>query len=305
MEMDSMKLEVQNLVKSYGNFQALNGITFSVERGQILGLLGRNGAGKTTTIKSIMGIIEPDSGDILFDKKPLTRDSVSIGYLPEERGLYMNTRVKDQLVYFGMLNGLSKAEALQEIKQLLEQFEILQYLNKKVKTLSKGNKQKIQLISAILHRPQIAILDEPFSGLDPVNIELFKNTVLDLKKNGTTILFSSHRMEDVEEMCDRIVMLNKGNIVENDTVSGLIEKYSKKNTILLQVNQDITPFLHNKNLKLQSEHNLIFEIQYEKKEDLTVLYQELLQQNIQLIKVEEPKCSLQSIFIKELSDHES
>lgn len=302
--MNSMKLEIENLTKSYGDFQALNHITFSVESGQILGLLGRNGAGKTTTIKSIMGIIEPDAGNIMFNKKPLKRDTVSIGYLPEERGLYLNTKVKDQLVYFGMLNGLDKTTASKELERLLDEFEISHYINKKVKALSKGNKQKIQLISAILHKPQIVILDEPFSGLDPVNIELFKQTVLNLKKNGTTILFSSHRMEDVEEMCDRIVMLNKGNMVENNTVSGLIEKYSKSNTVIISVNQDITPFLSDNKFKLQSRNNLEFEITYEKREDLRMLYQQILQQNIDLIEVKEPKCSLQTIFIKELSDHE-
>lgn len=235
-----MGLKIENLIKTYGDFRALNNVSLEAENGKILGILGRNGAGKTTTIKSIMGIIEPDSGSITYDGVDIRKTKVSIGYLPEERGLYVNAVVKDQLLYFAMLNGMDKKKALAEIKKLLEEFKIPGYLNKKVKTLSKGNKQKIQLISAILHKPQIVILDEPFSGLDPVNIELFKNTVLNLKKQGTTILFSSHRMEDVEEMCDRIVMLNKGNVVENNTVQGLIDKYSREDVMNVVTNADIT-----------------------------------------------------------------
>ena len=196
-----MGLKIENLTKTYGDFKALNHVSLEAENGKILGILGRNGAGKTTTIKSIMGIIEPEEGSITFDGIDIRKAKVSIGYLPEERGLYVNAVVKDQLLYFAMLNGMDKKAAFTEIKKLLEEFKIPGYLNKKVKTLSKGNKQKIQLISAILHKPQMVILDEPFSGLDPVNIELFKSTVLDLKKSGATILFSSHRMEDVEEMC--------------------------------------------------------------------------------------------------------
>lgn len=227
-----MGLKIENLTKTYGDFKALNHVSLEAENGKILGILGRNGAGKTTTIKSIMGIIEPEEGSITFDGIDIRKAKVSIGYLPEERGLYVNAVVKDQLLYFAMLNGMDKKAAFTEIKKLLEEFKIPGYLNKKVKTLSKGNKQKIQLISAILHKPQIVILDEPFSGLDPVNIELFKSTVLDLKKSGATILFSSHRMEDVEEMCDRIVMLNKGNVVENNTIQGNTDEKSTSYDLL-------------------------------------------------------------------------
>ena len=216
-----MGLKIENLNKSYGDFKALKNISFEVDNGQILGILGRNGAGKTTTIKSIMGIIEPESGSITFNGVDIRKSKTSIGYLPEERGLYINANVKDQLLYFAMLNGMTKEKANAEIKRRLKEFGISQYIGSKVKTLSKGNKQKIQLISAILHKPDIVILDEPFSGLDPVNIELFKTTVKNLKKEGATILFSSHRMEDVEEMCDRIVMVKKGEIIENNTVEGL------------------------------------------------------------------------------------
>lgn len=299
-----MGLKIENLTKTYGDFKALNHVSLEAENGKILGILGRNGAGKTTTIKSIMGIIEPEEGSITFDGIDIRKAKVSIGYLPEERGLYVNAVVKDQLLYFAMLNGMDKKVAFTEIKKLLEEFKIPGYLNKKVKTLSKGNKQKIQLISAILHKPQIVILDEPFSGLDPVNIELFKSTVLDLKKSGATILFSSHRMEDVEEMCDRIVMLNKGNVVENNTVQGLINKYSREDVMNIVTSADITELIAESGLKLESRENMSFDVQFNDRNKLQHLYARILESSIELQGIRSRKTSLQEIFIKELADNE-
>ena len=299
-----MGLKIENLTKTYGDFKALNHVSLEAENGKILGILGRNGAGKTTTIKSIMGIIEPEEGSITFDGIDIRKAKVSIGYLPEERGLYVNAVVKDQLLYFAMLNGMDKKAAFTEIKKLLEEFKIPGYLNKKVKTLSKGNKQKIQLISAILHKPQMVILDEPFSGLDPVNIELFKSTVLDLKKSGATILFSSHRMEDVEEMCDRIVMLNKGNVVENNTVQALINKYSREDVMNIVTSADITELIAESGVKLESRENKSFDVQFNDRNKLQHLYARILESGIELQGIRSRKTSLQEIFIKELADNE-
>ena len=299
-----MGLKIENLTKTYGDFKALNHVSLEAENGKILGILGRNGAGKTTTIKSIMGIIEPEEGSTTFDGIDIRKAKVSIGYLPEERGLYVNAVVKDQLLYFAMLNGMDKKAAFTEIKKLLEEFKIPGYLNKKVKTLSKGNKQKIQLISAILHKPQMVILDEPFSGLDPVNIELFKSTVLDLKKSGATILFSSHRMEDVEEMCDRIVMLNKGNVVENNTVQALINKYSREDVMNIVTSADITELIAESGLKLESRENKSFDVQFNDRNKLQHLYARILESGIELQGIRSRKTSLQEIFIKELADNE-
>ena len=299
-----MGLKIENLTKTYGDFKALNHVSLEAENGKILGILGRNGAGKTTAIKSIMGIIEPEEGSITFDGIDIRKAKVSIGYLPEERGLYVNAVVKDQLLYFAMLNGMDKKAAFTEIKKLLEEFKIPGYLNKKVKTLSKGNKQKIQLISAILHKPQMVILDEPFSGLDPVNIELFKSTVLDLKKSGATILFSSHRMEDVEEMCDRIVMLNKGNVVENNTVQALINKYSREDVMNIVTSADITELIAESGLKLESRENKSFDVQFNDRNKLQHLYARILESGIELQGIRSRKTSLQEIFIKELADNE-
>lgn len=299
-------LKVKNLSKKFkkNDFYSLENVNLEVNAGDIVGLIGRNGAGKTTTIKSIMGIIEPEEGSITFDGIDIRKAKVSIGYLPEERGLYVNAVVKDQLLYFAMLNGMDKKAAFTEIKKLLEEFKIPGYLNKKVKTLSKGNKQKIQLISAILHKPQMVILDEPFSGLDPVNIELFKSTVLDLKKSGATILFSSHRMEDVEEMCDRIVMLNKGNVVENNTVQALINKYSREDVMNIVTSADITELIAESGLKLESRENKSFDVQFNDRNKLQHLYARILESGIELQGIRSRKTSLQEIFIKELADNE-
>lgn len=299
-----MSLKIESLTKKYGEFKALNNVSLEAENGKILGILGRNGAGKTTTIKSIMGIIEPDSGAITYNGVDIRKANVSIGYLPEERGLYVNSLVKDQLLYFAMLNGMDKKRAIDEIKKLLDEFKIPTYLNKKVKTLSKGNKQKIQLISAILHKPQIVILDEPFSGLDPVNIELFKNTVLNLKKQGATILFSSHRMEDVEEMCDRIVMLNKGNVVENNTVQGLIDKYSREDVMNIVTTEDIIRLIEKNGLTLVAKEGMSFDVQFKDSKQLQKLYAEIINEGIELQEIHSRKTSLQEIFIKELADNE-
>lgn len=299
-----MGLKIDKLSKTYGEFRALNEVSFQVEKGQIAGILGRNGAGKTTTIKSIMGIIEPEEGTITFEDEDIRKAKTTIGYLPEERGLYVNAKVKEQLLYFAQLNGMERKEALEAIKSRLKEFEISSYLNSKVKTLSKGNKQKIQLISAILHKPQIVILDEPFSGLDPVNIELFKRTVLKLKEEGATILFSSHRMEDVEELCDRIVMLKKGRIVENDTVAGLIQKYSKENEIEIETNKDIGPMLQKYDMSCLSQEGMKFTVEFKNKKELQNLYYDILNQGIELKEIHSRKVSMQSIFIKELADNE-
>lgn len=299
-----MGLKIDKLSKTYGEFRALNEVSFKVEKGQIAGILGRNGAGKTTTIKSIMGIIEPEEGTITFENEDIRKAKTTIGYLPEERGLYVNAKVKDQLIYFAQLNGMDRKEALEAIQSRLEEFEISSYLNSKVKTLSKGNKQKIQLISAILHKPQIVILDEPFSGLDPVNIELFKRTVLKLKEEGATILFSSHRMEDVEELCDRIVMLKKGRIVENDTVTGLIQKYSKENEIEIETNKDIGPMIRKYDMSCLAQDGMKFTVEFKNKGELQSLYSDILNQGIELKEVHSRKVSMQSIFIKELANNE-
>lgn len=203
-------LEIQHLNKSYGSTKALSDINLSIAKGKIFGVLGPNGAGKTTLIRIINQIIDPDSGIILFKNQPLKRAHIrNIGYLPEERGLYKKMKVWDQLIYFARLKGLPRNEAHYKVDNWLNRMEIAHWKHKRIDDLSKGMAQKIQFISAVLHEPELLILDEPFSGFDPVNAELIKNEILALRDRGVTLLLSTHRMESVELLCDEIAMFNK------------------------------------------------------------------------------------------------
>lgn len=205
-------LEVRNLRKDYASHTAVDDISFVIPEGSIFGLLGPNGAGKTTLLRMITGIFYPDQGDILFKGKRFDpeKDIHSIGYMPEERGLYKKMKVGEQALYLAQLKGMSEKEAKEKIKYWFDKFDINAWYNKKVEELSKGMQQKVQFISTIIHQPSLLILDEPFSGLDPINSNLIKQEIFDLALNGTTIIFSTHRMEQVEEICDRIILVNQG-----------------------------------------------------------------------------------------------
>lgn len=212
-------LQISHLNKAYENHQALTDVSLSVPKGVIFGLLGPNGAGKTTLIRIINQIIEQDSGTVELDGKALTQEDVKkIGYLPEERGLYKKMAVWDQLVYFARLKGLSQNEAKLQIKAWLEKLDIVHWKDKKIEDLSKGMAQKVQFISTVVHQPSLLILDEPFSGFDPVNAEIIKNEILELRQSGTTVILSTHRMESVELLCDQIAMINRSRKILDGTI---------------------------------------------------------------------------------------
>jgi len=300
-----MSLQVKSLSKTYGkSVNALSDVTFSVEDGRVMGLLGRNGAGKTTTLKCLMGIIEFNGGEILFDGVPIGQSDMKIGYLPEERGLYLHSTVGEQLVFFANLNHIKRAQAVPIIHDYLAMFEIPDFYNRKVKTLSKGNKQKIQLISALLHNPELVILDEPFSGLDPVNAELFERVILNQKKIGKTILFSSHRMEDMEELCDNILMLKNGRVVVDDTIEGLIEHYSKPNTVLVKTKQDISPIIKSLGLTLEGGEDGEYQVRYRDEEQLRQFQRSLYESNAYIESYRHHRATLQNIFVKEMGEDE-
>ena len=210
-----MLLEMKDIHKNFGNKQVLKGISFSSRDGSALGLLGRNGAGKTTTIRILMNVFSADSGAVEIDGKPVDYRQIKFGYLPEERGMYPKRKVKEQLVYFAMLKGLAKAEAYKAVDYWLDRMGMTKEADRKLETLSKGNQQKIQLITALAHNPDIIALDEPFSGLDPVNATLLKNIVSEQIWNGKIVIFSSHQMNYVEEFCDRVAIIQDGKIVLN------------------------------------------------------------------------------------------
>ena len=231
-------LELQNLKKYFATQKAVDDISLSVEKGQIFGLLGPNGAGKTTLIRMITGIFYPDEGQITFDGKKFDpiNDVSQIGYMPEERGLYKKMKIGEQTMYLAQLKGLSKSDALAKIKQWFIKFEMESWWNKKVEDLSKGMSQKLQFVTTVLHNPKLIILDEPFSGLDPVNTNLIKDEIFNLAKNGATIIFSTHRMEQVEEICDHIVLVNKGKKILDGTVKDIKQDF-KENLFSIGVDQ--------------------------------------------------------------------
>ena len=219
-------LSVKDLRKTYGSTKALDGVTFQVQPGEIFGLLGPNGAGKTTTIRISLGIIEPDNGEVQFNGVPLNVEMKDrLAYLPEERGLYRKSKVMDVLVYFGSLRNLSPIEARKRATSWLNRFELGQYANRKVDELSKGMQQKVQFITCLLHEPDLLILDEPFSGLDPVNQIVMKDIMSDLKSKGRTIVFSTHQMEQAEKLCDRICLINRGRVVVFGSLGDVRRRY--------------------------------------------------------------------------------
>jgi ABC-2 type transport system ATP-binding protein len=215
-------LEVNNVTKRFGDKIAVQDLNFKVERGQVFGLLGLNGAGKSTTIRIILNILQPDEGTVAWNGRPAEGAHHRFGYLPEERGLYPQMKVWDHLVWYGRVNGMDKAAAQRAADQWMERFDISMYKTKTVSELSKGNQQKVQFIMAVLHRPELLILDEPFSGLDPVNTTVFKEVFRDIAASGTTILFSSHRLDHVEELSDAVGIIHHSRMVVNGTVEELL-----------------------------------------------------------------------------------
>ena len=227
-----MILELKNIEKSFGTKKVLTGVSFKAEGGKAFGLLGRNGAGKTTSIRILMDVFPANSGEVLIDGKPIDYKKVGIGYLPEERGLYPKKIIIDQLVYFAELKGMNSKDAVKSVDYWLERLEMTEYRNKRLDTLSKGNQQKIQLITALAHDPDIVILDEPFSGLDPVNAMLLKDVVKEQIKKGKIVLFSSHQMNYIEEFCDSIAILNEGKVALHGDLHDIKRDYPRDRLVV-------------------------------------------------------------------------
>lgn len=222
-------VEARNIEKSFSGHQALSNVSFAIPKGKIFGLLGPNGAGKTSFIRCLNGILIPDAGELIFNGGQTSNDTLcKIGYLPEERGLYKKMKVQDQLMYLAQLKGLSKSKAQSNTQYWLEKFDIGSWKNKKIEELSKGMAQKIQFIATVIHDPDLLILDEPFSGFDPINTEIIKNEIIEQQQKGVSIILSTHNMNSVEELCDYIVLLNKGKVLLNGEISAVKLKHSKK-----------------------------------------------------------------------------
>lgn len=293
-------LKVDKVTKFYDDFKAVDNLSFTVKPGEIFGLLGVNGSGKTTTFRMIMGLLEPTSGNITWNDKPIDYSVTdNIGFLTEERSLLTKMTVLEQCEFYGTLKGMSNEKINERLDILLDKFGVSEYKYKKIKELSKGNQQKIQFITAILNEPKLLILDEPFSGLDPFNVELFKEEILEMAKNGSMIIFSSHRMEHVELFCKKIVVIMKGKSVLEGYLTDIKEKYRKKN-IFIKGNIDVGEISNIKGVvevkKLPDE----YVVQIEDNDITNEVFKAIKNQHITKFVVEEP--SLNEIFVSKVGE---
>lgn len=295
-------LKVEGVTKYYDKFLAVDNLSFSVKKGEIFGLLGVNGAGKTTTFRMIIGLLEPTSGKITLDGKSIDYSVTDeIGFLTEERSLLTKLTVLEQCEFYGALKGMDKDTIHQRLDYLLEKFGVSEYKNKKIKELSKGNQQKIQFITAILNKPKLLILDEPFSGLDPFNVELFKEEIVEMSKEGSIIIFSSHRMEHVELFCKKIVIIMKGKSVLEGEIKDIKEQYRKKNIIIKgDIDSEKLSQLKGVVSVNKNKVNNEYEVKIENKDVAPKVFKAIKDNNITKFVVEEP--SLNEIFVEKVGE---
>ena len=293
-------LKVENVTKYYGDFKAVDNLSFTVKEGEIFGLLGVNGAGKTTTFRMIMGLLEPTEGNITLDSQKISYDITdNIGFLTEERSLLTKLTVKEQAIFYGNLKNMKKEEILKRLDYLLDKYGISEYKDKKIKELSKGNQQKIQFIMAIINEPKLLILDEPFSGLDPFNVELFKSEIVEMSKKGSMIIFSSHRMEHVELFCKKLCIIMKGKTVLSGELKKIKEDYSKKNIF---IKGDVTKeeLSNIKGVYEVIEHADELEVKIENTDVCNEVFKKIKNKNITKFVLEEP--SLNEIFVSKVGE---
>jgi ABC-2 type transport system ATP-binding protein len=294
-------LSLQNVVKAYHNHIAVNDVSFDVKKGTIFGLLGPNGAGKTSLIRIITTITAADSGKVLLNGEPLNNlHPNEIGYMPEERGLYKKMKVGEQLLYLAQLKGLSEKEAKQKLKVWLQKFDITSWWDKKIGDLSKGMSQKVQFIATVVHEPSLLILDEPFSGLDPINANLIKDEIYELKQKGTSILFSTHRMEQVEEICEDIVLMNKGQILLNGNVNAIKNDF-KQNLFSIKYQGTLPTNLDNAAFDIVSLKDNEIILKQPKENSSNELIKTLLDKGVTMTSFNEILPTLNEIFISKVA----
>ena len=296
-----MSLYVNNITKSYGNKKVVDNLSFKLDKPCIFGLLGTNGAGKTTTIRMILNILKIDEGTITWNGKEVDRKKVNFGYLPEERGLYPKSKIITQLLYFAELKGMKKNFAIKSINKWAKILKVTEYLNLTPDKLSKGNQQKIQFMMAIIHNPDLIVLDEPFSGLDPVNSKLIKEVILNLVKQGKYIIMSAHEMYTIEEFCTDLIILNKGKTVLQGNLKEIRNSYPI-NKLFIETNEDIKKYLNKYKLTINSCHENIYEVAITSEEAAYKLLNNLVDNKIKIIKFELERPSLNEIFIEKVGD---
>lgn len=296
-----MGLKLQNVSKAFIGKQAVQNISFEVNKPGVFGLLGTNGAGKTTTIRMLLGIIKKDTGEITWNGKSVERKHVNFGYLPEERGVYPKTKIYDQLMYFAELKGMKRQEAGEAIQKWAKILKVEEYIPMPAEKLSKGNQQKIQFMTSILHNPELIVLDEPFSGLDPVNSEILKNVIIDLVKQGKYIIMSSHQMASIEEFCSDILILNKGKTVLQGNLKEIKETYPA-NRLEMSTDVAIDNYINNEDMTIEFSKNNDYTIKIKSEEAAHQLLQRLVKDNIEINKFEIKKPTLNDIFIEKVGE---
>ena len=296
-----MGLVLNNVSKTFVGKIAVDNISFELNKPGVFGLLGTNGAGKTTTIRMLLGIIKKDSGEITWNGKSVERKSVNFGYLPEERGVYPKTKIYNQLMYFAELKGMKKEEADEAIKNWAKKLRVEEYLDKPAEKLSKGNQQKIQFMTAVIHNPELLVLDEPFSGLDPVNTELLKNIIINLVKEGKYIIMSAHQMATIEEFCSDILILNKGKTVLKGNLKEIKDSY-KANRIQVETDENIEKYIKNLGMEIENEKNYSYTIKISDEKKAHELLKELIENEIIINKFEIMKPTLNDIFIEKVGE---
>ena len=296
-----MGLVLKNVSKSFIGKKAVDEISFSLDKPGVFGLLGTNGAGKTTTIRMLLGIIKKDSGEITWNGKKVDRKSVNFGYLPEERGVYPKVKIYDQLMYFAELKGMNKCDADKAIKEWAEKLKVEEYMQMPAEKLSKGNQQKIQFMTAVIHNPELVVLDEPFSGLDPVNTELLKNIIISLVQNGKFVIMSAHQMSTIEEFCSDILILNKGKTVLKGNLREIKDGY-KANRVQIEVNKPITEYINNIGLEIENERYNDYTVKINNEEQAHELLKELVKSEVIVNKFEITKPTLNDIFIEKVGE---
>ena len=295
-----MGLIVKNVNKSFGDKHVVDNISFSLEEPGVFGLLGTNGAGKTTTIRMILGIIKKDSGEITWNGKAVTRGNVNFGYLPEERGLYPKSTIYDQLVYFANLKGLDKRAADKAVKMWLDKLNLMEYINSPAEKLSKGNQQKVQFITSMLHDPDLIVLDEPFSGLDPVNTEILSKIMKDLVKSGKYIIMSTHQMSVIEEFCSDLVILNRGKTVLSGNLKEIKDSY-ETNKVLIETTDEIDGILKKLKVDVLDKNDYEYLVSADA-DNRRELLKELIKNNIDVKTFKMIKPTLHEIFIEKVGE---
>ena len=294
-----MSLKIENVSKKYGKKLVVDNISIELDKPEVFGLLGTNGAGKTTTIRMLLGIITKDSGTITWNGKEVDRKKVNFGYLPEERGVYPKVKIIDQLKYFAELKGMDKESALKSINKWAKILKVEEYLEMNAEKLSKGNQQKIQFMTSVIHDPELLVLDEPFSGLDPVNTEILKNVIIDLVNKGKYIIMSAHEMHTIEEFCTNILIINKGKTVLKGNIKDIKKTYPA-NRIIIETEEDIKDIIKEQNLKLENSHDNSYVVKIDDEKQGHELLKNIVKKKIDINKFEIMKPTLNDIFIEKV-----